>query len=128
MKRGINLIYRNAAEEFARRVVAALGDKVHSIVLYGSVARKQAKRDSDIDVLVIGADPELRDRVFELADAAGQRFGYEAFISVVYFTPVEISELVWLRSPFVANVMQEGLVLYDDGTFSKLGGRVPARV
>ena len=35
---------RKAADEFARRVAAELGDAVDSVILYGSVARRTNRR------------------------------------------------------------------------------------
>lgn len=40
-------------EEFVRRVLERYEDKIDSIILFGSVARGEAKEDSDIDILVI---------------------------------------------------------------------------
>lgn len=39
--------------EYARLVAATLGDDLKSVVLYGSVARGDAKTNSDIDLLVV---------------------------------------------------------------------------
>jgi uncharacterized protein len=59
MRQKLNETYRNVAVEFAQRVASALGDQVDAIVLYGSVARGEAKRDSDIDILVVSPQPEV---------------------------------------------------------------------
>ena len=45
--------YREAVEEFVRRVLERYRDKIDSIILFGSVARGEAKEDSDIDVLIV---------------------------------------------------------------------------
>jgi len=45
--------YRGAVEEFVRRVLGRYRDKIDSIILFGSVARGEAKEDSDIDVLIV---------------------------------------------------------------------------
>ena len=45
--------YRGAVEEFVRRVLERYRDKIDSIILFGSVARGEAKEDSDIDVLIV---------------------------------------------------------------------------
>ena len=46
--------YRGAVEEFVRRVLERYRDKIDSIIVFGSVARGEAKADSDIDILVVG--------------------------------------------------------------------------
>lgn len=46
----------NAAADFAARLLnSPVGDSVARIVLFGSVARGEARPESDIDVLVVGA-------------------------------------------------------------------------
>jgi predicted nucleotidyltransferase len=57
MRQTLQTIYPTAAEEFARRVTSALGDQVDALVLFGSVARGEATRSSDIDIVVIGPNP-----------------------------------------------------------------------
>ena len=46
--------YREAVNEFVRRVLERYKDKIESIILFGSVPRGEAKEDSDIDILVVG--------------------------------------------------------------------------
>ena len=126
MRQRINTTYRSLAGEFAREITAALGSRVNSVVLYGSVARKQARKDSDVDLLVIGDGPDLRDQILDAAYALMETLSFETFISVVYFDRQEFYQLVHLGSPFVFRVLKEGLVLYDDGTFARSRPKAPA--
>jgi len=52
--------YRKAADEFVRRALEKYGDKIDSIILFGSVARGEAKEDSDIDVLIVTKKEDFR--------------------------------------------------------------------
>ena len=45
--------YKKLLKAFIKLVQHALGDRVVSIVLYGSVARGTARPDSDVDLLLI---------------------------------------------------------------------------
>jgi predicted nucleotidyltransferase/uncharacterized protein (UPF0332 family) len=48
----------NAAADFAARLLSSpVGDSVARIVLFGSVARGEARPESDVDLLVFGAGP-----------------------------------------------------------------------
>ena len=111
--------YRVAAEEFARRVTDALGDRVDSIVLYGSVVRGEAGPESDIDILVVGDDSRnLRDIAGKIAfdlDCEGE---FTFLISVFAIERDELLRLRRLGSPFVRNILREGHVLYDNDTFA----------
>ena len=49
----LNLIVK----EYRSKLVLTLGDELHSIVLYGSQARKEAVEGSDIDVLCVMNNP-----------------------------------------------------------------------
>ena len=121
MRQKLNELYRKAAEEFANRVTAALGDQIDSIVLYGSVARGKAKRDSDIDVLVIDPNPGLtREKISEICSDFSYERDYTFFISLAHFSRDEFHKLWQMGSPFIKEVVKEGLVLYDNGTFSRV--------
>ena len=76
-----------------------LGDRVDSILLFGSVARKRATRESDIDVLVIGEKHEPQRKVLDIAYDVWEHSDFDAFITVVYFSREEFRELVRLGSP-----------------------------
>ena len=101
--------YRGAVEEFVRRVLERYRDKIDSIILFGSVARGEAKEDSDIDILVVG-DVSL-----------------EELVEVSFPILLEYGELISAKNmkkdrfdfsakegySFIRNVLREGVVLYE---------------
>ena len=101
--------YREAVEEFVRRVLERYRDKIDSIILFGSVARGEAKEDSDIDILVVG-DVSL-----------------EELVEVSFPILLEYGELISAKNmekdrfdfsakegySFIRNVLREGVVLYE---------------
>jgi hypothetical protein len=50
------------AQELTRRILQALGGRVHRIILFGSRARGEARPDSDFDLLVVLRDLTPRER------------------------------------------------------------------
>ena len=46
--------YKRPVGEFVRRALEKYGDKIDEIILFGSVARGEAREDSDVDILVVG--------------------------------------------------------------------------
>lgn len=100
------------------------GDRLVSVVLYGSVARGTMRHDSDVDVLIVARDlPRGRlKRVQEfeaveealaedLRRAAGQ--GIHTALSPVLKTPEEASA----GSPLFLDMVEDARVLYDKGDF-----------
>ncbi|MEM3745222.1 MAG: nucleotidyltransferase domain-containing protein [Candidatus Bathyarchaeia archaeon] len=45
--------YRSLIEKLLDLLLSKLGDKLVSVIVYGSVARGSARKDSDIDLLII---------------------------------------------------------------------------
>jgi uncharacterized protein len=46
--------YMSIAREFTGKVLQKYPDKVDVIILFGSIARGEAREESDIDILVVG--------------------------------------------------------------------------
>ncbi|RLG93677.1 hypothetical protein DRO37_07640 [Candidatus Bathyarchaeota archaeon] len=102
---------------FRDRVLKDLGDRINAIVVYGSVARGEYRDDSDIDVLIVGSDKEIKSKVSEISYEIDYENNFETFITPVYYTREEIEHRVKVGSPFIYEVLKDGVVLYDDGTF-----------
>lgn len=88
-------------------------DKIESVVLYGSCARKNMRPDSDVDILVTltpsNISPDLKDRVLDLK-------GRFAFLGGLY-APVDMKVMfgnAWRTSDFTfyENVRREGVELW----------------
>jgi predicted nucleotidyltransferase len=98
------------AEEAARRLQDAYGDRLREVVLFGSWVRGEAHEESDVDLLVVlDAVPNraierdrIVDAVFDLE--ADSKRAIEAF-------PVSESDLCERTRPFVRAALDAGLVI-----------------
>ncbi len=102
---------RHALEGFAQRLHLRFGDRVRSVILFGSKARGDFGPDSDIDVLVRLADddPELRWDVQQLA--ARVSLEHDLLISVRVASRSQWDQLARYRSPLYQVLQAEGISL-----------------
>lgn len=113
--------FREPLKRFVSRVNEELST-VAGIVCFGSVARGEADRMSDIDIfLLVGDDDELipaRRTVSDIArelegqPVAGQRYEFEVF--------VESAESARRRGNDLQRIFQEGIVLADSEPLQRL--------
>lgn len=121
----INELYFQTANALASKVAEALNGEVHSVVLYGSTARGEARRSSDIDVLILSDHPDAhRKRVVEIEDELDAENGYRTLLVSMYFTVNDFRRLSASSSPFARAVLKEGIILYDDGSFAGVRDQV----
>ena len=100
------------------------GDRLVSLVLYGSAARGTMRPDSDIDILIV-ADPLPEGRMprvsefdlvgealsDDLAQAAAQ--GIHTYLAPVFKTPAEVVR----GSPLFLDMTLEARILFDHNDF-----------
>lgn len=112
-----------AVVQFKDRIKREVDGKISSIVLYGSVARGEARKDSDIDIFILTKEniyakknSKLREKILDISTEIDLE--NETLTSIVYFP---IRKFLKRRNfdPFLKNVIKEGIVLYDKGVFSK---------
>lgn len=128
--------YRGLIKDLLDAIKKVLGDSLISVVVYGSVARGEARADSDIDILVIvenlPASRVGRVKLFEIAEdmvehhVAGlyDRGVYVCF-SPIILTPDEVKRV----PPILLDMIEDAIVVYDPkGFFSKLLDKVAARL
>ncbi len=105
-------------EEFALRLVeslrAAFGERLVSVVLFGSHARGEAKPESDVDIFLVvkGLPDSPLDRIAEVRRPLAGRFRER--VALIAKTPEDV--LAGLPS-FYLDLALDGRVLYDTGFF-----------
>ncbi len=116
--------YKHILTKFKQLLLEKFGDKLTSLVLFGSVARGTAKQESDIDLLIILKDApdsyyrrlepvidielKLREEAFETTDA------------VPFFSSIVLSkeEAMENRNIFL-DMIDGSIILYDKNNFFK---------
>ena len=111
-----------AFQALADRVIteyrAALGDDLVAIALFGSVARGQARPESDLDLYVVTRRPALGDprlrAMWGRIDASPEyqallSAGYRPTLSPVLHTVDELRRHSWI----LLDITHHGIVLYD---------------
>lgn len=85
--------------------------KIKKAILFGSLARNEASRHSDVDLILI-QDTELRflDR-YEGVLASFSRALPESDIDILIYTPKELEEIS--HRHFIRQALKDGKVLYE---------------
>lgn len=128
-------VYAKLVGLIAKEVIKKLRD-LHSVVLYGSVARGVARPNSDVDLLVIYDGDErfsLRlDRLISLEknEEVAEEIewlnsrGVDTHIS---FLPLNTGEAL-ARPPILLDIIYDGIILADDGFFRDLSSKLKLRL
>ena len=111
MRNGLNAKEKKALNRLRDLLLERFPGKITRIQLFGSKARGDADKFSDIDVLVIirGGDWKFRDRV--------RAVSYEVFcetavdISLVVMEDKKFRHLVDWQAPFIKNIQREGVLI-----------------
>lgn len=96
--------------EMLKRVVADTVTGADAVLVFGSVARGEAHRDSDVDLVVI-ADQAWDGRA-DLAQAVHERLGNDC--DVLHLTAEEFTRPPAEREPVVAEIVRDGVVLMGE--------------
>ena len=95
------------AQAIVRQLVRA-HPSIEGVIVFGSVARGDADEWSDVDLVVIGSDPEMTAQQLRSALT-----GHEDRLSFIYYTASTLRNLCHERALFVSHIQREGIVLYD---------------
>jgi uncharacterized protein len=99
--------YQKAVDTFLDNALDKYGSKIDQIILFGSVARGEARKESDIDVLVVWKGNE-EDGWRELTGMAFDiLLETREYISIKVVSPSDFET----ENPFLINVMKEGIQL-----------------
>jgi len=110
---------------FANEVLRLYGDLVKSVVLFGSTARGDWKKESDIDVFVIIDDtkqnitPSFRDKMEEEFDKIARKLSDKLSVQQPYLL-TEFWNMVRIGHPIIFNFIREGIPIYDRDVFTPI--------
>lgn len=102
---------QQALERFVYQVREMLGKNISSIRLYGSKARGDFHKDSDIDVaiLVKRVDYKMKSEVSNIAFEIGLQ--YNVFISPRVLPVHFLTARIWRITPFIKNLKADSIAL-----------------
>lgn len=114
------------SEKISTKIVSELKEKfidnLCSIILFGSYAKGTAQTYSDIDILIIlnrkfanwmerrDLEIELRKRLYRTVGQVSPKVG----------SIEELEIALKAYNPLILNILDSGIILYDDGAFNKL--------
>lgn len=109
---------------------------IKSVVLFGSVARGKARQDSDVDLLIVTdkykSAGEAIDRLVEVeySDKVAQELAWleeNGIPTHISFHPMT-SETLRKHPPLLLDIVDEGIILIDDGTYAKEAKKIKAKM
>ena len=80
------------------------------IILFGSVARGEVNRHSDVDLLVVKDAPDLRQLT---AKVYRRLYGVGAAVDVVMVTPQDVERYKDSHALIIKPALREGTVIYE---------------
>ena len=112
-----------AIENFRERVIERFQDEIVALILYGSFVRGEYSKYSDIDILIVTENKDrVREGVYDIAYDVDLK--YDVLLSLLFLTPDEVEALIRKGSPFIEDIILEGVILYDrDKTFERIRER-----
>lgn len=102
---------QHAVRRFKETLFERLGDEIVEIRVFGSKARGDAGPESDLDVLVVTRQENwrLKEKIGQVATAILLEEGI--YLSIKVFGQPFYRRLVELQTPFIKNVLREGVLV-----------------
>jgi predicted nucleotidyltransferase len=121
MERKMEFIKRNETGFFVQDLVSQItlecGPSIYFVLLFGSVARGQAKAGSDIDLLfVMPGNGNTKARIKKIIKKRETLSGKK-----ISFHPISLKELekAWMKAPVYKNIWDERIVFFGEENFWK---------
>lgn len=118
-KRIKNSVYFPLINRYLKELTSSLKDKVLGVALFGSVARGSARKDSDIDILLLlkEKDEETHQKIIQLGIAIydweeNKSLKAQGYTSKIY--DIEKTERELRANPLILlDIVDHGIILYD---------------
>lgn len=107
--------YIEVTEDVLRKIAQNIVDAVHPerILLFGSHARQNATRDSDIDLLIVMSDFNQHKRSQVLSSARRALMDFLVPIDLLVYSREDLPSFAALRGHVANTALAEGRVLYE---------------
>lgn len=127
--------YREIVSVLFEKLIEFFGDKLISVVVFGSVARGEARRDSDIYLLIVieglpksrfkrqDIFMEVEDSIMDIIDSFQSR-GYLIDFSPILKTPEEASRII----PIYLDMIEDAIIIYDRNFMVNVFGRLKKKL
>ncbi len=103
-------------QELVTRLGRHYGERLRCVSLYGSMARRTQRADSDIDVLVVlDCINSLGDRLKAIGIASDINVELEVLIELQVLSQAELDFLRQTETLLARNLDRDGITLYRDG-------------
>jgi len=120
--------YKNLLDDFLKIIKKEYKDELISVVLYGSVARGNARKTSDVDLIVVLEDAPSKyykrsDRLIKTLKILEEskeflrlkKESYSAYLKPIVFSKSEAEE----DRPLFLDLIEDEIILYDREDFFK---------
>ena len=97
-----------SSDDIIRRVVEAADPE--RIILFGSAARGELNRHSDVDLLVVKDAPNLRQLTVKVYR---RLYGVGAAVDIVMVTPQDVERYKDSHALIIKPALREGTVIYE---------------
>lgn len=102
-------------EEFTNKVKLLLGDRIKKIILYGSYARGDYNKNSDIDVMILTdlnfeEIENYRDRISDIAYEIEEKYDFNISLSPIVKNIDNYNKRINVV-PFYMNIQRDGVIL-----------------
>lgn len=104
---------KKVVSEYIDLVRKGFRDKVRDVILFGSKARGDSHRESDIDILIVidTDDRQIKRKISDLCWDVMFNNDFKVFISPIIFLKKDYEQYQRWNSSFLYNVKREGIKL-----------------
>ena len=122
------MLSEEVVEKIKEELRTFFGTELASIVLYGSYAMGKETQYSDIDLLIIvkRAFRDWRERRETETELRVMFYSSVGCVSPKVAAIGELDKALTFYNPLLLNILDHGVVLFDDGTFARLKNRFRA--
>ncbi len=105
----------SSLENYVKTLMKEKGDRVESIVLFGSMAKGNYTKFSDYDLLIIVSRESLsfKDRLYEYSLYS------DGWVEPFTYTKEEVEKMFREFNPLILDALKDGIIIYDKTGFWK---------